>query len=115
MSKSVQVTLCFAIGLIWAIWTAGEAEAQPPQYCRDLAQQYATAPDQLDAAALAALRDCQAAASQQQSDTVNTDDPSAQQQVSPGNTPIDKPGWGQWSAPPSWSDDRAKTKSWGSQ
>ncbi len=115
MSKPMQATVCLGISVIWATWTAGVAEAQPSQYCRDLAQQYATAPDQLDAAALAALRDCEVATSQQQSEPVNTDDPSAQQRVSPGNTPMDKPGWGEWSAPPAWSDDRAKTKSWGSQ
>ena len=115
MAKHLRAALCLGISLIWAAWTAGVVQADSPQYCRDLAMQYATAPDQLDASALAALRNCEMAASQEQQDTLSQPVPPAQQADSPGATPIDQPGWGQWSAPPSWSDDRGNSKSWGDQ
>jgi hypothetical protein len=115
VAQHLRTTLCFGISLIWAAWTAGVAQADPPQYCRDLAMQYATAPDQLVANALAALRDCEMAASQEQQDTPSPAAPPAEQSNSPGATPIDQPGWGQWSPPVPWSDDRGKTKSWGDQ
>lgn len=115
MATHLRAALCLGMSFIWAAWTAGVAQADPLQYCRDLAMQFATAPDQLDASALAALRTCEMAESQEQSDTTSPAAPSAQQPDSPGATPIDQPGWGQWSAPPSWSDDRGKSQPWGDQ
>jgi hypothetical protein len=113
MAMHLRAALCLGMISIWATWTAGVVQADPPQYCRDLAMQYATAPDQLDANTLAVLRSCEVAESQQQPDTTRPAPPSAQQPDSPGATPIDQPGWGQWSAPPAWSDDKIKTTPWG--
>ncbi len=115
MPKHLGCVLCLGLGLAWTAWAAAVAHAEPPQYCRDLAMQYATAPDQLDPSALAALRDCEMAANQEQVEAESPAAPTSQQSDSPGATPIDKPGWGQWSAPPAWSDNRAKTKSWDDQ
>ena len=87
--------------------TTRSAQADLPQYCQDLMNQYATDPGQLDASALDALRDCQAAAEQAPPQAPPDENPS------PGATPIDQPGWGQWSPPPAWSDEKAKSGSWG--
>jgi hypothetical protein len=113
MANILRIALCLGMTLTGAAWTAGFALADVPQYCRDLAEQYATAPDQMDANALAALRACETAASQDQPDAQSPADASAQQPDSPGATPIDQPGWGQWSSSAPWSDNRAKTTSWG--
>ena len=87
--------------------TTRSAQADLPQYCQDLMNQYATDPGQLDSNALAALRNCQAAAEQAPPQSQPVENPS------PGVTPIDKPGWGQWSPAPPWSDEKAKSRSWG--
>jgi len=113
MAKNLRIALFLGMTLTGAAWTSDFALADVPQYCRDLAAQYATAPDQMDANALAALRACETAASQERPDAQSPADPSGQQPDSPGVTSLDQPGWGQWSPSASWSDDRAKTTSWG--
>ena len=112
MTKQLRIAVCLGMSWVWVTGTARVAHADPPQYCRDLATQYATAPDQLDANALAALRACERAESQERADPPSPAASSAQPPASPGATPIDQPGWGQWSPPPAWSDDRIKSRSW---
>lgn len=87
--------------------TTRSVQADLPQYCQDLMNQYATDPGQLDASALAALRDCQAVAEQAPPQAQPVENPS------PGATPIDQPGWGKWSPSSPWSDEKAKSGSWG--
>lgn len=100
-------------GVLWigmsfalAAWTVGAAEAELTQYCRDLAMQFGTDPTQLDANSLASLGECVMAEIKGRSDAPSQSAPSEQQQ-SPENSPIDRPGWGQWSTPPPWSDSSA--------
>jgi hypothetical protein len=112
MQRILYVVLWIGMSLAWASWTIGIAEADPPQYCRDLAMQFGTDPTQLDANALAALGTCVMAEIKERSDAPSQTAPSEQQQESPGNTPIDQPGWGQWSTPPPWSDSWAKPQPW---
>jgi hypothetical protein len=107
MRKDVRVLLDLGMIVLGIAGTAGVAQADLPRDCQDIMNQYATAPDQLDANALAALRDCQAAANQA---------PTQGQPVEslpPGATPIDQPGWGQWPTSPAWSDAGARSHSWG--
>ena len=111
MQRILYVTLWSGMSLAWGVGTAGVAAADPPQFCRDLAAQFGTAPDQVDANSLATLGACVMAAIKERSDTPSQSAPSEQQQ-SPGNSPIDKPGWGQWSAPPPWSDSSANPQPW---
>jgi hypothetical protein len=113
MAMHLRAALLLGMSLVWVAWTVGVVQADPPQYCRDLAIQYSTAPNQLDANALAALRACELAESQQQPNTTPPATPSPQPPDSQGVTPIDQPGWGQWSAPPAWKDDKIKTTPWG--
>jgi hypothetical protein len=109
MRKAVWVLLDLGMIVLGLAGTAGVAQADLPQGCQDLMNQYATAPDQLDANALAALRYCQAAANQA---------PPQRQPVeaaSPGATRIHQPqpGWGQWPTSSAWSDVGATSHSWG--
>jgi hypothetical protein len=105
------VVLWIGMSLAWAVWTVGVAEADPPQYCRVLAMQFGTDPTQMDANALAALGTCVMAEIKERSSAPSQTAPSEQQQ-SPESSPIDQPGWGQWSTPPPWSDSSADPKPW---
>ena len=104
--------LWVGMSLAWAVWTAGVAAAVPPQYCRDLAMQFGSAPTQMDANSLATLGACVMAEIKERSDTPSQSAPSEQPQESPGNSPIDKPGWGPWPTPPPWSDSSANPQAW---
>ena len=115
MQRLSFATLMLGLSLAWGVGTAGVAGADPPQYCRDLAVQFGTAPAQLDPNALAALGTCVMSAIQERSGTSNQPVQAEQEQQSPGNTPVDSPGWGQWSSPAPWSDNKAKTQSWGDE
>jgi hypothetical protein len=105
--------LLLGLSLAWGVGTAGIAGADTPQYCRDLAVQFGTDPAQLDANALAALGTCVMSAIQERSSTPSQSAPSEQPQGAAAESPVDNPGWGQWSSPAPWSDDKAKTQSWG--
>jgi hypothetical protein len=100
------------MSLAWVAWTAGVAGAELPQYCRDLAAQFGTAPGQLDAGALAALGTCVMTELKGRSAGPSRSDMSVQQPDPPADSPIDKPGWGPWSAPTPWSDGGAKSQPW---
>lgn len=115
VQRRSYAALLLGLSLAWGVGTAGVAGADPPQYCRDLAVQFGTAPAQVDANALAALGTCVMSAIQERSGTSNQPAQAAQQQQSPDSTPVDSPGWGQWFSPAPWSDDKAKTRSWGDQ
>lgn len=107
MWKNGRVLVPLTIVVLGLAATTRSAQADLSQYCQDLKNQYATDPGQLDASALAALRDCQAAAEQVPPRAQTGENPS------PGATRIDQPGWGQWSPSPAWSDEKAKSGSWG--
>ncbi len=111
MQRILYVALWIGLGLAWGVGSAGVAEADPPQNCRDLAMQFGTDPTQLDANSLASLGECVMAEIKGRSDATSQSAPSEQQQ-SPENSPIDRPGWGQWSTPPSWSDSSANPQPW---
>lgn len=106
-------TLLLGLSLAWGVGTAGVAGADPSQYCRDLALRFGTAPAQMDADALATLGTCVMTAIQERSNPPSQPDPSAQPQGAAAESPVDSPGWGQWSSPAPWSDNKAKTQSWG--
>ena len=113
MSRGIRTALWLGMSLTGGAWAAGEAEADLPQYCRDLAAQFATAPGQLGPDALAALRACEEPEIQQRSGAPNEAPPPAPQPDPSGASPIDKPGWGQWSAPAPWNDGQEKSQTWG--
>jgi hypothetical protein len=106
-------TLLIGTSLAWGVVMAGVAEADPLPSCRDLALQFGTAPAQMDASTLAELGTCVMNAIQERSGSPSQPAPPMQPQNAAAENPIDRPGWGQWSAPAPWSDDKAKTKSWG--
>ncbi len=112
MSRRFCITLCLGMSLAWVAGTAAVAMADPSQYCLDLAVQFGTAPAQMDANSLANLGACVMAEIKERAGTPGQSPPSAQQPDSSGKSPVDQPGWGEWSAPPSWSDDRGKTQPW---
>ena len=103
------------LSLAWMGWAAGFAGAEPPQYCRDLAVQFGTAPAQLDANSLASLGSCVMAEIQERAGNPSHPPPDTQQPDPSQGSPIDQPGWGKWSSPTPWSDDRGKTQPWGNQ
>jgi hypothetical protein len=107
MWKNGRVCVSVAVLALGLAATVRSAQADLPQYCQDLMNQYATDPGRLDASALAVLQDCQAAAGQAPPQAQPTENPS------PGATPIDQPGWGKWSPSAPWSDEKAKSGSWG--
>ncbi len=104
--------LLFGMSLAWGVGAAAVARADPPQNCRELAVQFGTAPAQMDANSLATLGSCVMAEIQERSSPPSQPAPSEQQPQSPGNSPIDQPGWGQWSTPPPWSDSSADPQPW---
>jgi hypothetical protein len=108
MLLSVRTLVCLGMTFAWIGWTASVAWSQS---CQDLAQQYQTAPAQMDANALAALQSCQTSESQEQPDTSQPDP--AQQPQSSGNSPYGQSGWGQWPSSAPWSDQKGKSQSWG--
>lgn len=112
MKKRLYPTLLLGMVLAWWAGTAGVARADPLPSCRDLALRFGTAPGQMDTDALAELGTCVMNAIQERSSQASQSAPPAQPQEAAAESPIDKPGWGQWSAPAPWSDNRAKTKSW---
>ncbi len=110
-----RTILCLGVSLVWFAWTPTVATADPSQYCRDLAVQFGTAPAQLDANSLANLGTCVMGEIKVRAGSPSESAPSAQQPDSSGTSPVDQPGWGQWSSPPSWSNSQGKTKSWGTE
>ncbi len=113
MSRGIRTALYLGMSLAGGAWTAGEAEADLPQYCSDLAAQFAVAPGQLGPDALAALRACEEAEIQQRSGAPSQPAPPEQPPDASGASPIDKPGWGQWSPPAPWNDGQEKSQTWG--
>jgi len=107
--KDVRVLVSLGIIVLGMRGPAGVAQAELPQYCQDLLNQYARDPGQLDATALAALRECQAGANQAptQGQPAEAPTPEASRIHQP------QPGWGQWSPSPAWSDVGATSHSWG--
>jgi len=108
MSHSIRALVCLGMIFAWMGWSANVARSQT---CQELAQQYHTAPDQMDANALEVLRYCQSSESQEQPDT--SQPAPAQQPQSSGNSPDGQSGWGQWPSSAPWSDEKGKSQSWG--
>ena len=113
MSGNLRFTLCLGMSLAWIAYTAAAVRADPSQDCRDLAMQFGTSPAQLEANSLARLGACVMAEIKERSSAPSQSPPDAQQPDPSRGSPIDQPGWGQWSSPAPWSDDRAKSQPWG--
>ena len=113
MSRMLRITLSLGVSLVWIVWIDAVANAEPPQFCRDLAVQFGTAPAQLDENSLARLGSCVMAEIQEGANNPSQSPPDTQQPEPSQDSSTDQQGWGKWSSPTPWSDDRAKTQSWG--
>ena len=112
MSRRLRTAFCLGMSLAWIGWTASVAGNEPSQICRDLALQFGTAPAQMDAKALAALRNCKVDEIQERSG------PSQPTQAPPQSDSSEselagQSGWGQWPSPAEWNDDQGKSRPWG--
>jgi hypothetical protein len=108
----LRTSLWCAMSLFCVAWTVAVAGAGPPQYCRDLAAQFGTAPGQLDANALSVLGACVTAEIQRRSGGRSRPAPPGPEPDASGRSPIDEPGWGGWPKPPAWSDGGGKPQPW---
>ena len=113
MQRVRCATLLIGTSLAWGVVMAGVAGADPLPSCRDLALRYGTAPAQMDTDALAALGTCIMNTIQKRSSPASQAAPPEPPQEAAAESPIDRPGWGQWLALAPWSDDKAETHSWG--
>jgi hypothetical protein len=112
MSRRLRTACCLGMSLAWIGWTASVAGSEPPQRCRDLALQFGTAPAQMDANALAALRNCEMDEIQERSGPSQPAQAPPQSDASE-SAPAGQSGWGQWPSPPQWSDGQGKSRPWG--
>ena len=105
-----------AIALL-LLWQGSEAAAASSDACRGLAAIYARKPEAMDAQALAALQDCLAAEGENQSPS--TELPASSSQNAPvapapqsGGAPQQDRTWGEWPAPPAWTEHWPSPNPW---